>query len=191
MSGIILDADPFDDTFLENPFGSIFGPSNIFYSSSIFESQELLVQHNDFIDDHKYSKVESIPQESKTCLSLNPIASNVIGSVSKISATVEDTTMDAVQRPLMFEDEFILVAPYGKWKEHELDYLVFTISNVSLHPNPEKVDDVKYVSKEQRKLIRKAIKVKMKLHQQRKRDKYGPFSKKAKMKCFVVSLVET
>lgn len=186
MSGIILDADFFDDV-LESLFGSILGPGNIFYSGSIFESQELLNQHNDFIDNHKYLEVESIPQERKTCLSLNPIASNVLGSVSNISATVEDTTMDVVRRPPMFEDECILVAPHGKWGEHELDYLVW---DLALHPNLEKVADVKYISKEQRKLIRKAIKVKMKLHQQRKMNKYGPFRKKTKMKCFVVSLAE-
>lgn len=97
--------------------------------------------------------------------------------------------MDVVGRPLMFKDECILVAPHGKWGEHRVDYLVFSLRDVALHPNLEKVVDVKYVSKEQRKFIRKAIKVKMKLHQQM--NKHGPFRKKAKMKCFVVSLVET
>uniref|UniRef100_A0AB74UN63 isopentenyl-diphosphate Delta-isomerase n=1 Tax=Ginkgo biloba TaxID=3311 RepID=A0AB74UN63_GINBI len=45
----------------------------------------------------------------------------------------------------------------GKWGEHELDYLVFIVRDVALHPNPEEVADVKYVNKEQLKeLIRKA-----------------------------------
>jgi len=104
-----------------------------------------------------------------------------------MAAIVEDTTMDVVQRPLMFKDECILVASHGKWGEHELDYLV---RDLALHHNPEEVANVKYIRKEQLKqLIRKVRKVKMKLHQQM--NKHGPFSKKAKMKCFVVSLVET
>jgi len=209
---------------------------------------------------------------SRICFSRNPIVRNLIGSAAKMGATVEDTTMDAVQRRLMFEDECILVdeedhvighdskynchlmekiesenllhrafsvflfntkfelllqqrsatkvtfplvwtntccshplyrdselieennlgvrnaaqrklydelgiapedvpvdlfvplgrilykAPSdGKWGEHELDYLVFIVRDVALHPNPEEVADVKYVSKEQLKeLIRKA-----------------------------------
>jgi len=72
--------------------------------------------------------------------------------------------------------------------KHELDYLV---RDLALHPNREEVVDDKYINKEQRNFIRKPRKVKMKLHQQRKRNKHGPFSKKVKMKCFVVSLVET
>jgi len=209
---------------------------------------------------------------SRICFSRNPTVRNLIGSAAKMGATVEDTTMDAVQRRLMFEDECILVdeedhvighdskynchlmekiesenllhrafsvflfntkfelllqqrsatkvtfplvwtntccshplyrdselieennlgvrnaaqrklydelgiapedvpvdlfvplgrilykAPSdGKWGEHELDYLVFIVRDVALHPNPEEVADVKYVSKEQLKeLIRKA-----------------------------------
>lgn len=58
MNRRMLDADLFDDV-LESLLGSTV--DIIFYSGSIFESQELLDQHNDFIDDHKYSKVESIP----------------------------------------------------------------------------------------------------------------------------------
>lgn len=104
-----------------------------------------------------------------------------------MTAIVEDTTMDVVLRPLMFEDECILVAPHGKWGEHELDYLV---RDLALHPNPKEVVDDKYVSKEQRNFIRKSRKVKVKLHQQKKKNKHGPFSKKSKMKCFVVSLSE-
>lgn len=98
--------------------------------------------------------------------------------------------MDVVQRPLMFEDDCILATPHGKWGEHGLDYLVFTVRDVALHPNPEKVANVKYIRKEQLKeIIRKVIKVKMKLHQQMK--KHGPFSKKSKMKYIVVRLAET
>jgi len=67
--------------------------------------------------------------------------------------------------------------------KHELDYLV---RDLALHPNPEKVAD-----KGQRNSFRKARKVKLKLHQQRKKNKHGAFNKKAKMKCFVVSLAET
>lgn len=45
----------------------------------------------------------------------------------------------------------------GKWGEHELDYLVFIVRDVTLHPNPEEVADVKFVNKEQLKeIIRKA-----------------------------------
>uniref|UniRef100_A0A0C9RJS6 isopentenyl-diphosphate Delta-isomerase n=1 Tax=Wollemia nobilis TaxID=56998 RepID=A0A0C9RJS6_9CONI len=45
----------------------------------------------------------------------------------------------------------------GKWGEHELDYLVFIVRDVALHPNPEEVADVKYVTKEQLKeIVRKA-----------------------------------
>lgn len=71
MSRITLDIDLFDDAFLESPFRSTFGPGNLFYLGSIFESQELLDQQNDFIDDYKYRELESIPHERKNFLSLN------------------------------------------------------------------------------------------------------------------------
>eukprot|EP00249_Psilotum_nudum_P013340 c24280_g1_i1 orf=137-1120(+) len=35
----------------------------------------------------------------------------------------------------------------GKWGEHELDYLLFIVRDVTLHPNPEEVADVLYVNK--------------------------------------------
>ncbi|KAI3470349.1 hypothetical protein Pfo_027012 [Paulownia fortunei] len=45
----------------------------------------------------------------------------------------------------------------GKWGEHELDYLLFIVRDVSVHPNPDEVADVKYVNQEQLKeLLRKA-----------------------------------
>ncbi|OAY79810.1 Isopentenyl-diphosphate Delta-isomerase II [Ananas comosus] len=45
----------------------------------------------------------------------------------------------------------------GKWGEHELDYLLFTIRDVKLLPNPDEVADVKYVNRDQLKeLLRKA-----------------------------------
>ena len=101
MSGIMLESDHFEDVFLDNPFGIIFGLSNIFYSGSIFESQELFDKHNDFIDDHEYHEVQSIPHdhviiERKKIFFQNPIFKNLIGSTSKMVATVEDTTMDVV-----------------------------------------------------------------------------------------------
>lgn len=45
----------------------------------------------------------------------------------------------------------------GKWGEHELDYLLFIVRDVGLHPNPDEVADVKYVNREELKeLLRKA-----------------------------------
>eukprot|EP00262_Sarcandra_glabra_P012148 TRINITY_DN3071_c0_g1_i1.p1 TRINITY_DN3071_c0_g1~~TRINITY_DN3071_c0_g1_i1.p1 ORF type:complete len:297 (+),score=43.73 TRINITY_DN3071_c0_g1_i1:226-1116(+) len=45
----------------------------------------------------------------------------------------------------------------GKWGEHELDYLLFIVRDVNLHPNPDEVADVKYVNRDQLKeLLRKA-----------------------------------
>ncbi|KAL6504006.1 Isopentenyl-diphosphate Delta-isomerase II [Orobanche gracilis] len=45
----------------------------------------------------------------------------------------------------------------GKWGEHELDYLLFIVRDVSVHPNPDEVADVKYVNQHQLKeLLRKA-----------------------------------
>lgn len=45
----------------------------------------------------------------------------------------------------------------GKWGEHELDYLLFIIRDVGVHPNPDEVADVKYVNREQlTELLRKA-----------------------------------
>ncbi|KAM3359645.1 isopentenyl-diphosphate Delta-isomerase I [Capsicum galapagoense] len=45
----------------------------------------------------------------------------------------------------------------GKWGEHELDYLLFTIREVNMKPNPDEVAEVKYVNREQLKeLLRKA-----------------------------------
>ncbi|KAL0403371.1 UNVERIFIED_CONTAM: Isopentenyl-diphosphate Delta-isomerase II [Sesamum radiatum] len=45
----------------------------------------------------------------------------------------------------------------GKWGEHELDYLLFIVRDVSVNPNPDEVADVKYVNREQLKeLLRKA-----------------------------------
>ncbi|XP_071731199.1 isopentenyl-diphosphate Delta-isomerase I-like [Rutidosis leptorrhynchoides] len=45
----------------------------------------------------------------------------------------------------------------GKWGEHELDYLLFIVRDVSMNPNPDEVADVKYVNREQlRELVMKA-----------------------------------
>ncbi|XP_068665168.1 isopentenyl-diphosphate Delta-isomerase I [Aristolochia californica] len=45
----------------------------------------------------------------------------------------------------------------GKWGEHEVDYLLFIVRDVTLNPNPDEVADVKYVDREQLKeLLRKA-----------------------------------
>jgi isopentenyl-diphosphate delta-isomerase len=45
----------------------------------------------------------------------------------------------------------------GKWGEHELDYLLFLVRDVKVHPNPDEVADIKYVNKEELKeLLRKA-----------------------------------
>ncbi|KAK1257882.1 hypothetical protein QJS04_geneDACA017395 [Acorus gramineus] len=45
----------------------------------------------------------------------------------------------------------------GKWGEHELDYLLFIVQDVKVHPNPDEVADVKYVNREGLKeLLRKA-----------------------------------
>ncbi|THU56403.1 hypothetical protein C4D60_Mb11t16890 [Musa balbisiana] len=81
---------------------------------------------------------------------------------------------NAAQRKLLDElgipsedlpvDEFIPLgrilykaASDGKWGEHELDYLLFIVRDVNLHPNPDEVADVKYVNRDQLKeLLRKA-----------------------------------
>lgn len=81
------------------------------------------------------------------------------------------------------------MAPRGKLGEHGVDYLVFIVQVVSLHPNTEEVVHFKYLSKEKKKFIRKVRKVEMKLHQQM--NKHRPFSNQEKMKCFVVTLAET
>ncbi|GAB2287145.1 Isopentenyl-diphosphate Delta-isomerase II [Dionaea muscipula] len=45
----------------------------------------------------------------------------------------------------------------GKWGEHELDYLLFIIKDVKLHPNADEVADVKYVGRQELKeLCKKA-----------------------------------
>ncbi|CAH9069702.1 unnamed protein product [Cuscuta epithymum] len=45
----------------------------------------------------------------------------------------------------------------GKWGEHELDYLLFIVRDVRVHPNPDEVADVKYVNREELKeILRKA-----------------------------------
>ncbi|KAI3946570.1 hypothetical protein MKX01_014428 [Papaver californicum] len=45
----------------------------------------------------------------------------------------------------------------GKWGEHELDYLLFIVRDVKMHPNPDEVADVKYVNREELKdLLKKA-----------------------------------
>ncbi|KAI8539456.1 hypothetical protein RHMOL_Rhmol09G0184400 [Rhododendron molle] len=45
----------------------------------------------------------------------------------------------------------------GKWGEHELDYLLFIVRDVNVHPNPDEVADIKYVNREELKeLLRKA-----------------------------------
>ncbi|KAL7110025.1 hypothetical protein ACP275_06G211800 [Erythranthe tilingii] len=45
----------------------------------------------------------------------------------------------------------------GKWGEHEVDYLLFIVRDVGVHPNPDEVADVKYVNREQLKeILRKA-----------------------------------
>lgn len=183
---IILDNDLFNDHFLMNPFGI----------SSVFESIDKEFQ---VVEDHVPEEITHIVEdhavEEITKIKNCPVVRSFIGSTFKMTPTLEDTTMDVLRRPLMFKDHCILVTPslvpHGKWGEHELNYLV---RDLALPLNPKEVVDVKYVSKEQRNFIRKIRKlkkVKMKLHQQWKRNKHGPFNKKAKMKCFVVSLAET
>ncbi|KAI3725826.1 hypothetical protein L1987_65622 [Smallanthus sonchifolius] len=45
----------------------------------------------------------------------------------------------------------------GMWGEHELDYLLFIVRDVSMNPNPDEVADAKYVNREQlRELVKKA-----------------------------------
>lgn len=45
----------------------------------------------------------------------------------------------------------------GKWGEHELDYLLFIVRDVSVNPNPDEVADIKYVNQDELKeLLRKA-----------------------------------
>ncbi|GFQ00402.1 isopentenyl-diphosphate delta-isomerase i [Phtheirospermum japonicum] len=45
----------------------------------------------------------------------------------------------------------------GKWGEHELDYLLFIVRDVSVYPNPDEVADIKYVNREElNELLRKA-----------------------------------
>ncbi|XP_062075703.1 isopentenyl-diphosphate Delta-isomerase I-like [Humulus lupulus] len=45
----------------------------------------------------------------------------------------------------------------GKYGEHELDYLLFIVRDVSVKPNPDEVDDIKYVNwDELKELLRKA-----------------------------------
>ncbi|MBA0737535.1 hypothetical protein Gogos_010993 [Gossypium gossypioides] len=45
----------------------------------------------------------------------------------------------------------------GKWGEHELDYLLFIVRDVNVHPNPDEVAEAKYVNRDQLKeLLRKA-----------------------------------
>ncbi|KAK9692215.1 hypothetical protein RND81_09G249000 [Saponaria officinalis] len=41
----------------------------------------------------------------------------------------------------------------GKWGEHELDYLLFIVRDVSVNANPDEVADIKYVNREQLKEI--------------------------------------
>ncbi|KAJ4766192.1 Isopentenyl-diphosphate delta-isomerase [Rhynchospora pubera] len=45
----------------------------------------------------------------------------------------------------------------GKWGEHELDYLLFIVRDVNVHPNPDEVADVKFMNREQiKELLKKA-----------------------------------
>ncbi|GMI88726.1 isopentenyl pyrophosphate:dimethylallyl pyrophosphate isomerase 2 [Hibiscus trionum] len=45
----------------------------------------------------------------------------------------------------------------GKWGEHELDYLLFIVRDVNVHPNPDEVAEAKYVNRDQLKeLLQKA-----------------------------------
>ncbi|XP_051119810.1 isopentenyl-diphosphate Delta-isomerase I-like [Andrographis paniculata] len=45
----------------------------------------------------------------------------------------------------------------GKWGEHELDYLLFIVRDVAMQPNPDEVNNVKYVDREElREILRKA-----------------------------------
>ncbi|KAK8535579.1 hypothetical protein V6N13_082064 [Hibiscus sabdariffa] len=45
----------------------------------------------------------------------------------------------------------------GIWGEHELDYLLFIVGDVNVHPNPDEVADAKYVNRDQLKeLLQKA-----------------------------------
>ena len=85
--------------------------------------------------------------------------------------------------------------------------IVFECANIHNQEETTKLEEIASIKEREARLNTKNVnlqsrkeklnhylmtrKVKMKLHQQRKRNKHGPFNKKAKMKCFVVSLGET
>ena len=109
-----FDNDPFDDHFLQNPFG--FGSIFVFIDKQchdhiVEEITHVVEEITHVVENH----VVEESTQSKTCFSHNLIVRSFIGSAFKMTTIVEDTTMDVVLRPLMFEDECILVAPHGKW----------------------------------------------------------------------------
>lgn len=75
------------------------------------------------------------------------------------------------------KEEIASIKDKYKSQDHEA---MLNTKNVSLQSRKEKLNHYLMTRK-----------VKMKRHQRRKRNKHGPFNKKAKMKCFVVSLAET
>ncbi|GFZ14532.1 isopentenyl diphosphate isomerase 1 [Actinidia rufa] len=93
---------------------------------------------------------------------------------TETTATLSECVRNAAQRKLLDElgipaedvpvDQFtplgriLYKAPSdGKWGEHELDYLLFIVRDVNVHPNPDEVADIRYVDRHQLKeLLRKA-----------------------------------
>ncbi|KAF5790989.1 putative NUDIX hydrolase domain, isopentenyl-diphosphate delta-isomerase, type 1 [Helianthus annuus] len=142
------------------------------------ESENLLHRaFSVFLFNSKYELL--LQQRSSTKVTFPLVWTNTCCShpLYRESELIEENCLgvrNAAQRKLLDElgipseelpvDEFIPLsrilykAPSdGKWGEHELDYLLFIVRDVSMNPNPDEVADVKYVNREQLKeLVRKA-----------------------------------
>ncbi|KAI7730498.1 hypothetical protein M8C21_021961 [Ambrosia artemisiifolia] len=142
------------------------------------ESENLLHRaFSVFLFNSKYELL--LQQRSSTKVTFPLVWTNTCCShpLYRESELIEENCLgvrNAAQRKLLDElgipseelpvDEFIPLsrilykAPSdGKWGEHELDYLLFLVRDVSMNPNPDEVADVKYVNREQlRELVRKA-----------------------------------
>ncbi|KAK6156471.1 hypothetical protein DH2020_010719 [Rehmannia glutinosa] len=193
----------FEDEFVPNPVFSFFISDYFLYSQHfrciLVDENDRVVGHDTKYNCHLMEKIESenllhrafsvflfnskyellLQQRSATKVTFPLVWTNTCCShpLYRDSELIEENALgvrNAAQRKLLDElgisaddvpvDQFTTLgrilykAPSdGKWGEHELDYLLFIVRDVKVHPNPDEVADVKYVNREDLKeILRKA-----------------------------------
>lgn len=128
------------------------------------------------VEDMNQPTMSAKKNEGSKALSKDHDDKNQYGFVYESNIVFECVDIDNQEEATKLEE---IASIKDKYESQEREAMLNT-KNVNLQSRKEKLNHYLMTRK-----------VKMKLHQQRKRNKHGPFNKKAKMKCFVVSIADT